>query len=226
MKAFRVLLEESVAVHGHLCAGQVIGVRMAMLGCRLVGIDDPKAPRNQKRLMVYVEIDRCATDAIQAVTGCHMGKRTLKFRDYGINAATFLNLETGMAYRIVSTEESRNVANAYAPEQTDVNRRQLIGYQRMPDKVLFHIEQVKVLLNAWEMPGPPRRKAVCQVCGQVIRDGRETIQEGKVLCRPCAGTAYFLPCVVNGPSPLLVDKGSDRASDRNGGISGHIAFGP
>ncbi len=206
MKAFRVLLEESVAVHGHLCAGQVIGVRMAMLGCRLVGIDDPKAPSNQKKLMVYVEIDRCATDAIQAVTGCHMGKRTLKFRDYGINAATFLNLETGIAYRIVSTEESKKLADAYAPEQADTSRKQLIGYQRMPDRALFRSEQVKVLLHEWEMPGPPRRKAVCHVCGQVVRDGREIMTQNKVLCRPCAGMAYFLPCVASGLSPLLPDQ--------------------
>ena len=107
MRSYEELLEESVAAHGHLCVGQVIGVRMAMLGCRLIGIEDPRDSRWRKKVMVFVEIDRCATDAIQSVTGCRMGKRTLKFRDFGINAATFLNLETKQAYRIVSTEESR-----------------------------------------------------------------------------------------------------------------------
>ena len=107
MKSFEALLQESVERHGHLCAGQIIGVRMAMLGCRLVRIDDPKSHRHRKKLMVYVEIDRCATDAIESVTGCRMGRRTLKFRDYGINAATFVNLDTRAAYRIVSTERDR-----------------------------------------------------------------------------------------------------------------------
>jgi formylmethanofuran dehydrogenase subunit E len=206
MQAFEVLLEESVAAHGHLCAGQVIGVRMAMLGCRLVGIDNPKDPSSRKKLMVYVEIDRCATDAIQSVTGCRMGKRTLKFRDYGINAATFLNLETSMAYRIVSTEESRGLVDRYAPEETNETRRQLIGYQRMPDEELFRVQPVKIEMAAWEMPGPSRKKAVCRLCGQVVRDGREIIKENKVLCRPCAGMAYFIPCISNEISSLLTEK--------------------
>ncbi len=193
MRPFKELLEESVAVHGHLCAGQVIGVRMAMLGCRLISIDDPQSESQRKKLMVYVEIDRCATDAIQSVTGCRMGKRTLKFRDFGINAATFLHLETKQAYRIVSTEESRELADKYAPREIDAARRQLIGYQKMPDEELFKVEPVQVLLEDWELPGPPRRKATCMRCGQVIRDGREIDEGDKILCRPCAGMAYFVP---------------------------------
>ena len=70
----------SVENHGHLSPGPVLGVRMAMTGCRAVGIDDPK---NTRDLTVYAEIDRCATDAIQSVTGCKLGKRTLRFLDYG-----------------------------------------------------------------------------------------------------------------------------------------------
>jgi formylmethanofuran dehydrogenase subunit E len=206
MKTFEVLLEESVAAHGHLCAGQVIGVKMAMLGCRLVGIDAPKDSASRKKLMVYVEIDRCATDAIQSVTGCQMGKRTLKFRDYGINAATFLNLETAAAYRIVSTEESRALVDRYAPEETNGTRRQLIGYQRMPDKELFRIQSVKIRISPWEMPGPSRKKAVCRLCGQLVRDGREVIKNDQVLCRHCADLGYFIPCESNENRCSLTEK--------------------
>lgn len=191
MRPFEDLLKESVARHGHLCAGQVIGVRMSMLGCKLIGIEDPGTGVWRKKLMVFVEIDRCATDAIQSVTGCSMGKRTLKFRDYGINAATFMNLETREAFRIVSTEESRKLADLYAPEEPDPARRQLIGYQQMPDTELFHVEAVNVLLEDWEMPGPPRRKTACGRCGQIVRDGREVLQGGVPLCRPCSGMGYF-----------------------------------
>src|SRR5208282_5935501 len=113
------------------------------------------------------------------------------FRDFGINAATFLNLETRKAYRIVSTEESRHQADRYAPEEPDAARRQLIGYQRMPDEELFQVQAVQVRLEDWEMPGPPRRKAICAKCGQVVRDGREIVIGGVSLCRPCGGMAYF-----------------------------------
>lgn len=193
MRPFETLLEESVERHGHLCAGQVIGVRMAMTGCRLLGIDEPKSPDFRKKLIVYVEIDRCATDAIESVTGCRMGKRTLKFKDFGINAATFVNLDTLNAYRVVSTEESRELAKQYAPEETDHRRQQLQGYKIMPDDLLFDIYQVKVNLPEHEMPGPPRRHEECAACGQMVRDGREIWIDGKPLCRPCAGEAYFDP---------------------------------
>jgi len=193
VKSFEELLEASVAEHGHLCAGQVIGVRMAMLGLRLVGIEDPNAKQSRKNLIVYVEIDRCATDAIQSVTGCRMGRRSLKFKDFGINAATFLNLETGKAFRIVSTEESRVLADTCAPEEPGPYRRQLIGYQKMPDEALFRIEAVDVPLQVTELPGPTRKKATCVRCGQVVRDGREVVSGNEILCRPCAGEAYFKP---------------------------------
>lgn len=90
MRSFEELFTESSSLHNHHCAGQVLGVRMAMVGCREVGIDEPKGC---KKLVVYVEMDRCATDAVQAVTGCSLGKRTLKFLDYGKMAATFVSLK-------------------------------------------------------------------------------------------------------------------------------------
>ena len=191
MKSFEELLEKSVASHGHLCAGQIIGVRMAMLGCRLVGVEDPTAPAFRKKLITFVEIDRCATDAIASVTGCRVGKRTLKLKDFGINAATFVNLENRVAYRVVSTERSRDLARDYAPEAATPQEQQLEGYRRMPDELLFDVQRVEVDLPEWEMPGPPRLHAVCDRCGQVVRDGREIVQAGETLCRLCAGEGYF-----------------------------------
>src|ERR1700761_4220561 len=81
----------AAAAHGHMCAGQVLGLRMAMYGLELLGIDDPHGA-DRKRLVTFVEIDRCATDAIPIVTGCRLGKRALKFRDFGKAAATFCDL--------------------------------------------------------------------------------------------------------------------------------------
>jgi len=116
MQGFATLLRNSAQVHGHLCPGQAVGVRMAMLGCKLIGLDDPASLSQIKKIIVYVEIDRCATDAISYVTGVKLGRRSLKFKDYGIMAATFLNLETKRAFRVISTEEARSLAPVYAPE--------------------------------------------------------------------------------------------------------------
>ena len=64
MQPFHVLLAESAAAHGHLCPGQVVGVRMALLGCRLIGLDEPRSREQIKKLIVYVEMDRCTADAV------------------------------------------------------------------------------------------------------------------------------------------------------------------
>lgn len=164
---------------------------MAMLGCRLIGLDEPTRHDQIKKLIVYVEMDRCAGDAVAHVTGVKLGRRSLKFMDYGIMAATFLNLETGQAYRVLSTEEARDLAAAYAPEIGGKSVQQLEAYRRMPDSVLFKVQQVKVALNEFDLPGPTRRKVVCRRCGQVIRDGREVVRDGQMICRPCTGDAYF-----------------------------------
>lgn len=209
MKNFQLLLDESVKKHGHLCAGQVIGVRMAMLGCRLVGIEAPKAPRYRKKLIVYVEIDRCATDAIASVTGCQLGKRTMKFKDFGINAATFVNLDSHLAYRIISTENSRTYASQYAPKELSIKEQQIIGYQNMPDNLLFDVQRVQISLPINDLPGPPRHHTVCERCGQMIRDGKEICSQYGIICRPCSDESYFTviePYWSPAPNTTLVEE--------------------
>jgi formylmethanofuran dehydrogenase subunit E len=188
---FESLLSSSAAAHGHLCPGQVVGVRMAMLGCRLIGLDEPTSGEQIKKLIVYVEMDRCAADAVAHITGVKLGRRSLKFVDYGIMAATFLNLETGKAFRVVSTEEARDLASVYAPEIPKKYPQQLEAYKRMPDSVLFRVQEVRVDISEYDLPGPTRRKVTCGRCGQVVRDNREVIQNSYVLCKPCAEGAYF-----------------------------------
>ena len=191
MKNFEELLESSAAAHGHLCPGQSVGVRMAMLGCRLIGLDEPASRDQIKKLLVYVEMDRCTADAVAHVTGVKLGRRSLKLMDYGIMATTFVNLETNKAFRIVSTEESRDLAAAYAPEIADKSTRQLEAYKRMPDSVLFRVQQVEVNVPEEDLPGPTRFKAICAQCGQVVRDRREVSKNGHLLCKPCTALVYF-----------------------------------
>jgi formylmethanofuran dehydrogenase subunit E len=191
MQDFETLLEGSAEAHGHLCPGQVVGVRMAMLGCGLIGLDDPRHPDQIKKLVVYVEIDRCATDAIAFVTGVKLGRRSLKFVDNGIMAATFVNLESGKAVRILSTEQSRDLIPQYAPGVNEKHRQQLEAYKAMPDEVLFQVQPVAVDVPVNDLPGPSRFKAQCEQCGQVVRDKKEVLRGGRVLCRPCADGAFF-----------------------------------
>lgn len=191
MQKFETLLAGSSEAHGHLCPGQVVGVRMAMLGCRLIGLDEPTNRKQIKKLIVYVEMDRCTADAVAYTTGVKLGRRSLKFMDYGIMAATFVNLETGKAFRVLSTEESRDLAEVYAPEVQGKHARQLEAYKRMPDSTLFRVQKVDARVKDNDMPGPTRYKATCQLCGQIIRDGREIIRDNKVLCKPCTQESYF-----------------------------------
>ena len=190
MRPFEELLQESAALHGHLCPGQILGVRLAMIGCREVGIDEPVESR---ALLVYVEIDRCATDAIQAVTGCKLGKRTLKFLDYGKVAATFLNTDTGKAIRVVARDDSRDAVADYAPPGMDKKAAQDHAYKVMPEEALFTMETVRLDVPDTDRPGHPLRRVACDRCGEGINDAREVRQAGKTLCKACAFGPYYRP---------------------------------
>ncbi len=187
---FENLLDESVRIHGHLCPGQVLGVRMSMLGLKKTGIKDPKG-MDRKNLIVFVEIDRCATDAVQSVTGCSPGKRTLKLLDYGKMAATFVNLKTGKAVRILAKEEARVNAKNYFPEIKDKYKCQTEAYKVMPDEELFGWKSVKIKIPAQDMPGRPIKRVKCDNCGESVQDMREVYLDDKVLCKACAKGAYY-----------------------------------
>ena len=189
---FRYLLEESLSSHGHLCPGQVLGVRMSIRGLSKIGILDPKG-RDRKSIMVFVEMDRCATDAVQSVTGCSLGHRTMKFMDYGKMAATFLNLKTGRAIRVIAREESRQKAKEYFSETENKYEAQLEAYKIMHDNELFDVREVQVKVKPEDMPGRPLRRIRCDTCGEHVQDMREVHRDGKVLCRPCASAGYYRP---------------------------------
>jgi len=186
------LLEECGRLHGHMCAGQLLGARMAVLGCRLVGVEEPRGA-DRKKLVVWVEIDRCMADAVSAVTGVRLGKRSLKYQDYGKVAATFLNTETGEAIRVVALEESRELADARHPEIESKKERQFLTYREAADEELFKTERVRVRYGEFDAPGRPLRRTLCARCGEGVNDGRELKDpsDGSALCRPCAEGGYY-----------------------------------
>jgi formylmethanofuran dehydrogenase subunit E len=190
MKSLDEFLRDAEQAHGHLCAGQVLGVRLAMLGLSILGIDDPHG-QDRKRLVTFVEIDRCATDAVSVVTGCRLGKRALKFRDWGKVAATFVDVSCGKAIRIAAKESSKALAQQMHPELKDKNQQQMLAYREMSDEDLFTTQWVKVELPPEEFPGYKGERIVCDVCGEGINFCRELRRDGKVLCRACAGESYY-----------------------------------
>jgi formylmethanofuran dehydrogenase subunit E len=205
MLSLDALIREAEIAHGHLCAGQILGVRMALLGLEKLGIDDPRG-KDRKRLVTFVEIDRCATDAIAVVTGCRLGKRALKFRDWGKMAATFIDLgikdlgtkdlgikdaSPGKAIRIAAKESSKKLAREMHPEIADKNQQQMLAYREMPEDDLFTLQWVKVDLPPEEFPGYKSDRIVCAECGEGINFHREVLWEGRILCLGCAGGKYY-----------------------------------
>jgi formylmethanofuran dehydrogenase subunit E len=190
MESLDQLLEECKRLHGHMCAGQLLGARMAMLGCRLIGIGDPRGA-DQKKLIVWVEIDRCMADAVSAVTGVRLGKRSLKYFDYGKVAATFLNTDTRQAVRIVALEDSRRLADQRYPQIEKKSERQLQTYREATEQELFRVEPVRVEYSEMDAPGRPRSRVICKRCGEGVNDGRELAGPDGPLCRPCGSESYY-----------------------------------
>jgi len=191
------LIKETSTIHGHHCAGQILGVRMALLGCREVGIDEPRGCKN---LVVYAEIDRCATDAVQAVTGCSLGKRTLKFLDYGKMAVTFVNTETGQAVRVLAKDEARLLVPLYVQNAPNPRDAQKQAYRIMPEDSLFTVKAVPFEISAQEMPGYRGKRVQCAECGEGINFNREVELGGRTLCIPCSREA-LAQGLTNGAKP-------------------------
>jgi formylmethanofuran dehydrogenase subunit E len=189
--SFPRLLAQAARDHGHMCPGQVIGVRLGMLGLALFGLDAPLGHSDIKKVIVYVEIDRCAADALVTATGVRLGRRSLKFVDQGMMAATFVRLTDRKAYRVSIRDEARELAARLLPDVLDSHLREIRAYQVMEAKDLFRVEEVRVHLNPEDLPGASPAKAWCGRCGETIRHGRAVERDGELLCRNCAGLGYF-----------------------------------
>jgi formylmethanofuran dehydrogenase subunit E len=165
--------------HGHICAGIALGTRLSLAAMKALGLD-PEV--KHKNLIVYTEIDRCMTDAVQVITGCTLGHRSLKYMDYGKFAASFVNLDTGKAVRATVKEHFSN---------EDTSEKTLRKISLIPDSELVTLEEVTVKIPETDLPGPPQEKAVCAACGERVMDGRQVNKGGKTLCRSCAYGGYY-----------------------------------
>lgn len=170
------LLDRCIAYHGHLCMGQALGVRLALKGVELIGTGNPK------EMIVFIENDRCIADAVQIVTGTRIGRRSAKLINYGKMAATFLNTETGVAYRINVRHLTPDVRHS------EEAIRQIL---HVPEAELLAWKRVRVPMKPEDFPGPPRRTVNCSRCGEKIFDGREVPSNGELWCLSCAHGSYY-----------------------------------
>ena len=184
------LLKQSSARHSHLCPRQVLGVRMGLAGLRTLGVP---APMPKKEALVFIETDGCFADGIEVATGANIGHRTLRVVDLGKIAATFVNVETGLALRLAPRLDVRLRALEFAPQVKQKYRAQLKGYQVMPEAELFSFQQVTLQPDLAEVISRMGLRAKCAQCGEEIINGREVHAEGNVLCRTCAWGSYYRP---------------------------------
>jgi formylmethanofuran dehydrogenase subunit E len=191
---FKALLDDAVKLHGHLCGGQVIGVRMALAGLRELGIKEPKG-KEGRDLVIFVEIDRCPVDAIIAVTGRTPGRRSIKMMDYGKQAATFVDTRTSRAVRVSVKTDAFEKAGQIAKTLTGFNDEKLAQCEAlasMPEPDLLGIRKVSVSIRPQDLPGETLEVVVCRRCGETIKDQRQVGGNGTILCRPCAdGNCYY-----------------------------------
>lgn len=184
-------LAATTALHHHLCPRQVLGVRMGLLAGERLGLELPQA---DKRLLVIIETYGCAADGIAVACNCWVGRRTLRVEDYGKVAATFVDTHTGAALRLVPQPQARQLARAYAPRARSPWEAQLLGYQCMPANELLAAIPVRLKTPLAQIISRAWLKTLCQVCGEEILNQREVERQGRVLCRACAGEAYYTLC--------------------------------
>ena len=170
-------LEKAKALHGDICAGIVLGTRLTLAGMKALGMDPMKRNRD---LIVFVEIDRCMTDAVQAVTGISLGHRTLKYVNYGKFAATFYDMESKRAVRFTKKQSANCQGDDYGEY-----------LKTAPEEELVNIEEVKLSLDDNDLPGSPKNTKECSRCGELIFDGRAIKKNGKLLCKACADGSYY-----------------------------------
>lgn len=182
------LLTESAVHHQRVCPRQVLGVRMGLLAGQILEI---ALPQPDKRLLAISETDGCFVDGISAATGCYIGRRTLRIEDYGKTAVTFVDTLSEQAIRIRPQEKIRDLAWDHASLARNKWEAQLIGYQHIPDDLLFDWQWVMLTIPVKKIIGQAGRRVTCEICGEEIINQREQISHGKVLCRPCTGESYF-----------------------------------
>lgn len=188
MNATEVAYRVSAEKHKHLCPRQILGVRMGIYAGELLGF---AFPQQKKEVLAIAETDGCFLDGIVAATGCEVGRRTMRIEDYGKVAATFVIIATGKAIRISPKDDIRQTAQIYAPNEANRWEMMQKAYQSMPLEALFNAKQVQLVQAIEDIISRAGVRVNCDVCREEIINEREIRQAEQILCRSCAGPAYY-----------------------------------
>lgn len=184
------LLEQSAALHRHLCPRQVLGARIGLRAGEWLGLE---FPRSDKRVLVFVETDGCFADGVSVASGCWLGRRTMRLVDHGKVAATFVDTKTGRAVRIAPRPDLRSRVREGRPDGQKRWDAYLAAYQTWPDEALLTAQPVRLTLDLAALISVAGVRTVCDCCGEEIVNGREVTSSGETLCRDCAGERYWEP---------------------------------
>lgn len=179
MNEFERYFQEAANYHGHACAGIALGTKITLAAMHYLGLDPAQKNKN---LIVFVEVDRCMADAVQLITRCTLGHRSLKYVDYGKFAASFVDTASGKAVRATIQEwfESKGPIAEVAAKIAEI-----------PDKEMVILEDIRIEIAPNAMPGKALQRCYCQKCGERVMDGREVRKDGQILCRGCGGERYY-----------------------------------
>jgi formylmethanofuran dehydrogenase subunit E len=183
------VLEQLARLHPRVCPRQILGVRIGQHAGELL---DLALPRSDKLVLAIVEMDGCFADGVSVTTGCWFGRRTLRFVDYGKVAATFVDLRTGTAVRIWARTTARALAERYVPDAPDRWHAQLEAYRAMPAAELLQWCRVTLKVPSNVLFNAASERVMCSACGEEVLYDRQILREGSVLCRACAGQAYYM----------------------------------
>ncbi|MCK9151882.1 FmdE family protein [Methanobacterium alcaliphilum] len=186
MSAYKELLKKAGEFHGEICGGIVMGTKLAIYGMESMGMEPGKKDKN---LIVFTEIDRCMSDAVLAVTRTSVGKKSLKPVGYGKFAATFVNIETEKAIRLVDLEVNKKGEKSYSEQESIEDMIERIN--KTPAEEIFKLQKVSVKIDENYLPGKPREKAVCKSCGELIMDGKHHLKGGNAYCTSCFNGSYY-----------------------------------
>jgi len=198
---FDRLLNRAAELRGHLCIGLPLGLKMASLGLRLLGV---KGEKDYDNLIVFVESDRCTVDAIQVMAKCSAGSRRLKVLEYGKSAASFIDRRTGTGFRIVTKNDFMKDATELAIKDGIMEEGQSVGegsqlerrvmmnaFMKMTPEELFDAQEVILERSYVNEHKRTHEKVLCSNCGETVMDGKGTTLGDRVLCRACSGGAYY-----------------------------------
>lgn len=178
MVTWQDYLDKAAAYHGHICGGQILGIRMAQLGLKLLGLTEGD---NLRDLVIFLETDRCVADAAYVVTGLTLGRRRVKLKHYGKTAMSFMDLGTGKAYRI------RVKMREHPAPGTDI----VAYWTQFSDDDIFEWYEVEIDLPPSELPGKPQSAVICHICGEEVLDCKEVLKDGRIYCRNCEEGSYY-----------------------------------